>query len=210
MGRMRLIKIEELSRRTKDATMYLIAHNGLMDLSINSISKQSGISENHIYRHFGTKDEILYQCYREVTEQIVSKLDYSRKNTLWTDRWGGSKIETFWSRYIDVLIDLDYKALFWQEYRASKALLAKLKDPRWQKKYIAVNTKLNIVLNSYFRLSKYQKYRFVKTLAVTQADTVARQIIEKDTALVSETERGEWKKYGLDLLLFGITQGTKK
>lgn len=91
MGRMRLIKIEELSRRTKDATMYLIAHNGLMDLSINSISKQSGISENHIYRHFGTKDEILYQCYREVTEQIVSKLDYSRKNTLWTDRWGGQR-----------------------------------------------------------------------------------------------------------------------
>ena len=124
MGRMRLIKIEELSRRTKDATMYLVAHHGLMDLSINSISKQSEISENHIYRHFGTKDEILFQCYKEVTEEIISRLDYSRKNTLWTER-GESKIEVFWSKYIDALIDLDYKALFWQGYRTSKAILAK-------------------------------------------------------------------------------------
>lgn len=208
MGRMRLIKIEELSQRTKDAAMYLIAHRGLMDLSINSISRQSGINENHIYRHFGTKDEILFQCYKEVTDEIISRLDYSRKNTLWTDR-GESKIEVFWSRYIEALIDLDYKALFWQEYRTSKALLAKLKDPRWQKKYIALNTKLDIVLNSYFRLSKYQKYRFVKTLAVTQADIVARQIIENDNTLDDGADSEERKKYGLDLLLFGVTHGTK-
>ena len=205
MGRVRLIKIEELSERTKDAAMYVVAKHGLADLSINSISRQSEISENHIYRHFGTKDEILYQCYKAVTEKIVSELDDPKRGTYWHDR-SVSILEKFWSRYIEALIELDYKALFWQEYRNSKIFEEKIKEPKWRKKYGHLQAKLDMVVNQYFRYIKCHRYRFVKMIIITQADMVARHAIENKLNELGETNIRQCKRDGLDLLLVGLTE----
>lgn len=104
-----------------DCTMRTVAEHGLMSVSMQMITKMAGTSEGLIYKHYGTKEELLLHCYLSIYEEIKETLDDLVKEPHKTD----DKDEMFaflhkiWKRFFIYLLNNKYKTLYFYEYRNS-------------------------------------------------------------------------------------------
>ena len=100
----------------KETTMQIVAENTMVGLSMRMVSDRSGVNQSMIYRDFKTKDNLLRMCYEEVYEDFFGLFKEKIYNT---DNKELSQVmtESFWDEYIDVLIQYDFRTLYYCEYR---------------------------------------------------------------------------------------------
>ena len=55
-----------------DCTMKAVAEKGLMNVSMQMITKMANTAEGLIYKHYQTKENLLLQCYLHVYEDILN------------------------------------------------------------------------------------------------------------------------------------------
>ncbi len=122
-----------------EATMRIVAEEGLTAMSTRSAAKRASVSDGLMYRFFESKDELLYSCFEEVHKEIAAlftdlpqQVDeqmiagLSQKQRLYM-------VRNVWMTYFHFLIQNDYRTLFYFEYRNSsyiKQIRAKDKEAR--------------------------------------------------------------------------------
>ncbi len=60
------------------AALQVIAHDGLADASLRAIAQAAGVSEPAIYRHFGSKRDLLGELFRRCAGSLYTYLDEGR------------------------------------------------------------------------------------------------------------------------------------
>lgn len=99
-----------------EATMKIIAEQGMTGFSMRQVTDRVGVSEALLYKYFGTKDHLLFHCYLQIEKQIAERLTLSARD-------GGLSGKTFYriaSDYLHFLVENDYRTLFFFEYRSSR------------------------------------------------------------------------------------------
>lgn len=109
-----------------DCTMRTVAENGLMFVSMQMITQMAGTSEGLIYKHYGTKEDLLLQCYLSIYEEIRECLydlldepqEINDKDALYVF------LRKLWKRFFIYLTSNKYKTLYFYEYRNSSYMKA--------------------------------------------------------------------------------------
>ncbi len=99
-----------------DATMRIVAQGGLSSFSMRQVTKAIGVSEALIYRHYETKENLLFQCFRSVDYQIDALFFAENMPCLSSEQELYTYIKALWMKYYSFLIQNDYKTLFYFEY----------------------------------------------------------------------------------------------
>lgn len=104
-----------------DCTMRAVAENGLMAVSMQMVTQMAGTAEGLIYKHYGTKENLLLQCYlslySEIRDCIESSLGDIKGINEREDMF--AFLRKIWNKYFAYLIKNKYKTLYFYEYRNS-------------------------------------------------------------------------------------------
>ena len=102
-----------------DATMRIVAKNGLLSFSMRQVTNETGTSEALIYRHYTTKENLLFQCFQSVDQQIASLFTDEKMPVIHSEKELYEYIRSLWMKYFTFLVQNDYKTLYYFEYRDS-------------------------------------------------------------------------------------------
>ena len=100
-----------------DTTMRIVAEGGMLSFSMRQVTKAIGVSESLIYRHYGTKENLLFQCFQSVDRQIADLFTDERLPVIASEKELYEYIRGLWMRYFSFLIQNSYKTLYYFEYR---------------------------------------------------------------------------------------------
>ncbi len=107
-----------------DKTMQIVAENGLLSFSMKQVTKAVGTSEGLIYRHFETKENLLFQCFQSIDREIAALFTDEKIPPLTSGEEVYRYIKELWMRYFKFLIQNNYKTLYYFEYRDSPYIAA--------------------------------------------------------------------------------------
>lgn len=104
-----------------DCAMKAVAENGLMSVSMQMVTKMAGTAEGLIYKHYGTKENLLLQCYLSLYEEIRDCIEEEIGDPHGIDNREDmfAFLEEIWKRYFTYLLRNRYKTLYFYEYRNS-------------------------------------------------------------------------------------------
>ena len=102
-----------------DTTMRIVAQGGLAAFSMRQVTKEIGVSEALIYRHYETKENLLFQCFQDVDRQIADLFKDETFPAIVTEKDLYEYIHGLWMRYFTFLVRNGYKTLYYFEYRDS-------------------------------------------------------------------------------------------
>lgn len=102
-----------------DATMRIVAQGGLSSFSMRQVTKAVGVSEALIYRHYETKENLLFQCFQSVDRQIADLFTDETFFSAASEKGLYKYIHGLWLKYFTFLVQNGYKTLYYFEYRDS-------------------------------------------------------------------------------------------
>ena len=102
-----------------DTTMRIVAQGGLAAFSMRQVTKEIGVSEALIYRHYETKENLLFQCFQDVDRQIADLFNNAPFPTAASEKELYEYIHGLWMKYFTFLVRNSYKTLYYFEYRDS-------------------------------------------------------------------------------------------
>lgn len=116
------MKIKKITNKELllDTTMQIIAKGGLTSFSMRQVTDACGVSDALIYRHFETKEKLLYQCYRNVEQEIQALFEKEAVPVIKTQENLCRYLHDMWIKYFTFLVQNPDKTLFYFEYRGSK------------------------------------------------------------------------------------------
>lgn len=103
-----------------DTTMQIIAEGGLAFFSMRQVTDACGVSDSLIYRHYETKEKLLFQCYLRVEQKIQALFEQEAIPVIETREDLCRHIHDIWIKYISFLVQNPYQTIFYFEYRDSK------------------------------------------------------------------------------------------
>lgn len=114
----------ERKNKMMDAAMKMVAEKGLDSFSVAQAAAAANINEALVYRDFGTKENLLNECYMSVNKQILDlyKNEYMPAGDSEKDLF--EEMYDHWHRFFECLINSGYKTLFLQQYRDSTYKMA--------------------------------------------------------------------------------------
>ena len=98
-----------------DSALRLLSTRGLHDTPMSLISKESGVSVGNIYHHFPSKDELIFELYREIKVNALQSMlqGFEEKNS-YQDRF-----LHLWYWFIRYYIDHPAEVKFMQQIEHS-------------------------------------------------------------------------------------------
>lgn len=105
-----------------ETTIDIVAEKGLDGFSMKQVTNRVGKAEALLYKYYGTKDNLLMQCFLSINRQIAQLFNgvylpenYSSKDlpTLFHNQW---------ERYFWFMVDNGNRSLFYYAYRESTYL----------------------------------------------------------------------------------------
>lgn len=109
----------ERKLKMMDATMKIVAQKGLDSFSAAQAASLAEINEALVYRDFGTKENLLYQCYLMVNQQMLAQYQNEDPSAYIVVEDLEQQMYAHWRRFFLCLIGSGYKTLFYQQYRDS-------------------------------------------------------------------------------------------
>ncbi|MBR6093849.1 MAG: TetR/AcrR family transcriptional regulator [Lachnospiraceae bacterium] len=112
-----------MARRNKqeelmNTTYVVVAENGIDTFSMKTVTTRLGVSEGLIYKYFDTREGLLFKSFvsfqKEIEHAVLEKttIDLPGESA-------GAKRERIWKELFAFLLESNYKALFYYEYRWS-------------------------------------------------------------------------------------------
>lgn len=99
--------------------MRIVADKGLETFAMIQVSKKTHINEALIYRDFGTKENLLYECYNRVAQEVSALYDNPPMIDLTNKEEILKAMHDAWMVYFTFLVKNDYKTIYYQSYRDS-------------------------------------------------------------------------------------------
>ncbi len=110
---------EERKNKMMDATMQMVAAKGLDSFSVAQTANFASINEALVYRDFGTKENLLHECYVSVNKEILENYQNVVERSFYDQETLQKQMYLHWHRYFTCLVEGGYKTLFYQQYRDS-------------------------------------------------------------------------------------------
>jgi|LAHS01.1.fsa_nt_gb AcrR family transcriptional regulator len=109
----------ERKKKMIDAAMKTVALKGLDSFSVAQAASYAGINEALVYRDFGTKENLLNECFLTVNKEIMDHFtsDVNLHFNIQGDV--AAQMHDHMDRFYKVLVEGGYKTLFYQQYRDS-------------------------------------------------------------------------------------------
>ena len=100
--------------------MRVVAENGLPAFSMKKVTNLAGVSEALIYKHFETKEKLLYLCFETVHRQIAALFDKMEIPPLQAPQEIYEAVRAMWMTYFSFLVQNSYRTIYYFEYRDSR------------------------------------------------------------------------------------------
>lgn len=105
-----------------DATMQVISETGFGGFSMKRVTELAGVGETLVYKHFETKENLLYECFRSFHDDLVEFVElYSLDEVKEQFKTDGVMLvlKKVWMDYLDFLVRNKYRTVYYFEYRDS-------------------------------------------------------------------------------------------
>ncbi len=102
-----------------DATMRVVAENGLDNFSMKKVTNRIGVSEALIYKYFSSKENLLYTCFESVHKRIAALYNGVKIPAISTAEEIYNFSRALWTTYFTFLVDNGYKTIYYFDYRDS-------------------------------------------------------------------------------------------
>jgi AcrR family transcriptional regulator len=99
-----------------ESTMRLVAEERLENFSCRKAAMMAGCTERLLFIYFETKEELLYQCYQQINDEIAALLGQLEQPDDSAEEW----LRRLWDTYCRFLIDNSYRSLYFFEYCSSE------------------------------------------------------------------------------------------
>lgn len=110
---------KDIKKKMIEATISVVALNGIDNFTTSKLSKQANISEGSIYNHFDNKDALIDEAFNYVDSRFAEYFEY---NDLFAET-NISNIEdnfkNIWMDFFDFIIEHPDFTLFYNNYRYS-------------------------------------------------------------------------------------------
>lgn len=177
-----------------DATMKIVAENGLLSFSMRQVTKEVGTSETLIYRHFGTKENLLFQCFQTVDREIAALFAHEQVPELASREDVVQYIHGLWMRYFSFLIQNGYKTLYYFEYRDSPYIATVVKHgDQAAKTYFSGFAEAFHVLNQNYRVLEKVDSDHLWTYILDVTGVFARRIIRGELPQDAASRESAWR-----------------
>ncbi|NLH63112.1 MAG: TetR/AcrR family transcriptional regulator [Erysipelotrichaceae bacterium] len=183
-----------------DAAMKTIAEKGLESFSVAQAAVRANINEALVYRDFGTKENLLCECFAQVNHEMLDAFKYEEKLKTKDESSVLARAHSHWMILFAKFIESDYKTLFYQQYRDSSY---KMREAEKQKiKQYDVKT---IFAQSFVQFLKDPNdIDYVSAFIIDGMVFFAKMIICKELPNTEETYEKIWE------LMNGGLQGLTK
>ncbi len=99
-----------------DTAIALVAEKGLDSTSVTAVAKTAGTSERLVYHHFGTKENLVQVCYKQVSQSLSERLS---ECVIDDNAPPEELVKDFWLNFFRCLVQSGDQALFLYEYGRS-------------------------------------------------------------------------------------------
>jgi AcrR family transcriptional regulator len=191
----------ERKMKMMDAAIRTVAEKGLESFSVAQAAARANINEALVYRDFGTKENLLCECFIHVNHEMLDAFKNEQKLKTKNETNVLARAHSHWMILFAKLIDSDYKTLFYQQYRDSSY---KMKEAEKQKiKQYDVKT---VFAHSFVQFLKDPNdIDYVSTFIIDGMVLFAKMIICKELPNNEETYERIW-----ELMNSGLQGLTKK
>lgn len=105
------------------ATIDLVAEDGFINLTTRKISKRAGVSTGLLYDYFSSKEDLLFECFREINSEVFALFDSFRipENMGKEDQL--KFIRKHWETSFRYMLNSGNKGLFYYQYIDAEGLI---------------------------------------------------------------------------------------
>lgn len=161
------------------ATIELVAENGLYDVPTSKIAKKAQFSEATIYKHFENKVDLLIEVYL----QIKSNLDRAMFRGVGGITDPVEKFHKIWSNYLDYFLNHPEDLTYYQQFSHSTYMNHVIFERGKEQLNTLTTYLMENIQNGFFRdlpISFYHAYAYVPVLEL------ANSIISTDMEFTEE------------------------
>ncbi len=118
------VQSTDKKQRILNATMELIAENGLHNTPMSQVSKRSKVSAGTIYHYFESKEEIINHLYLDLKKEIIDSAfhNYDRETPY------QQRFFLVWRNFFDYLISKSHQLSFIEQCSTSPLISDKAKE----------------------------------------------------------------------------------
>lgn len=118
------IRSDDKKQRILDATLELIAENGLHATPMSQVSERSGVSAGAIYHHFSSKEALINHLYLDIKREIVNTVlrGYDIRVSY------RERFFIIWKNYFNFLISNPIKLSFLEQCSTSPLISKEAKE----------------------------------------------------------------------------------
>ena len=183
------------------ATMQIVAENGLTDFTMKKVTERIGVSEALIYKHFESKDKLLFICFESVHKQIAALFAESKIPDIYSLKDLYATVYTLWMKYFTFLVHNSYRTIFYFEYRQSKYIKSIMKrDVEMQKLYFNQFIRIFNVFNERFHVLAKTSADHLWTFILDVSGIFAKRIIQGVLPNTSESYENVWRLISTGML----------
>ncbi len=186
--------MERTNRKAEilDVTMKMVNKHGLSFFTTKKVADCIGISEALIYKYFSTKDQLLYSCYEVMHKKIAARMDSTLYALTGQDLSEVEFIRLLWFAYFDLLVEEDYRTVFYFSYRDSPYLQFILANDEDTHSYFKSFISFVNVMNEKYQAFNEVTGHFLWTYILDTTGLFAKRIISKDLPDDKESRNLIW------------------
>lgn len=188
-----------------DATMRVVAENGLLAFSMKKVTNLAGVSEALIYKHFETKEKLLYLCFETVHRQIAALFDKMEIPPLQAPQEIYEAVRAMWMTYFSFLVQNSYRTIYYFEYRDSRYIRQIMEaDQQVKDTYFQGFVKVFMAFNAQFHIYDKTSPDHLWTYILDVTGIFAKRVIRGELPDTEESRENIWELISGGL--FGLLQ----
>lgn len=192
------MRSDNRKRELIDATMQIVAENGLNGFSMKKVTERAGVSEALVYRYFPTKDELLYASFESVNKRIAALFDSFVLPAFDSPQAVESAVRSLWLMYFDFLVKAKHCTVFYFDYRDSNYIRRiKANEREVGETYFRSFSKLIAVFNERFGIFERMSSDHLWTYILDTTGLFAKRLIRGELPSTPESYETIWR------LIFG-------
>lgn len=112
-------KSEITKSKLMEATIDLIAEEGLENFKTKHLAIRTGLAEGNIYNYFSGKDNLINSCFESIDREVDDRLTKCRENLGGNGEKIQEALEILWKTYFGYFVEHPKETLFYHEFRHS-------------------------------------------------------------------------------------------
>lgn len=181
-----------------DASMKMVCEHGLSSFTTKKVAQYMGISESLIYKYFVSKDKLLYSCFEVVHRKVAALMERVINTPMTAEISEVEFIKQMWYSYFNLLVEEDYRTIFYFSYRDSKYINTILEhDSETVNSYFSEFAGIVDMFDSKYKIFKRVDSHFVWTYILDTTLMFAKRTIVGDLPRSSKNTEDIW------MLIFG-------